>query len=69
MMEQLKKILDLLIVVLYFMVGVLLMFSNLFMGVTPMFRTIFGVILVLYGIFRANQFYSKYFLNKDNENS
>jgi hypothetical protein len=69
-MKKLRKIFDFAIVMSYIIMGCLLLFKkDIFTQVIPMFRNIFGIILILYGIFRANQFYSKYIVNKEDENS
>lgn len=69
-MKQFRKIWELIIIVIYIVMGCLLIFKkDLFTQFIPMFRNIFGIILILYGIFRASQFYNKYIVNKEDENS
>lgn len=67
-MKQFLKIADLFFVLFYIVIGVFfLVYKGDILNMASVYRNIFGIILVLYGVFRANLFYNKYFVNNEDK--
>jgi hypothetical protein len=68
-MKKLMKFIEAAIALTFLTMGLLLVFTNQFPNLLPLFKHVFGFILILYGAFKVYNVYNKYFIKKRNENT